>query len=170
MLSRHLPNLSVISIDVTEILANFTSENSWYVYSSLSGLPSTHKVIAAHSNRTLTDYLHRRDGYRAERGDLPYWTGLHYSFTSYIWDTSPPLNPTTVTKLIFDKFWHGRNRAKGYDDPLAACCPLCTSRDSQRHQLLYCSASPQLTQYRAETFRKCCLVLSTLLSSTTIPT
>jgi hypothetical protein len=47
-----------------------------------------------------------------------------------------------VTKIIYDKYYHGENRVKGCSDPALReellACPLCGDYDSEEHGLCHC--------------------------------
>ena len=53
---------------------------------------------------------------------------------------------TRVTKIVFDKYFHGENRSKGCTDPSLReellACTLCGDYDSEEHGICHCQGPP----------------------------
>jgi hypothetical protein len=95
---------------------------------------------------SLRAYLHRRDEYAIAQGRPPKWATADPQGTAKTCSL-PSLSITkaaSLTRVLFDKLWHGANRAKAFDiDTLewweAKTCKCCNiAQDSLAHLILQC--------------------------------
>ena len=107
-------------------------------------------------------YITTRDTYRIDR-DLEFkWTGTHNGFISDVWKM-PSISlckRASINRFIYDKGWHGGNRAKATclsdkDREEWIGCGDCGHPDSQYHWLRECNheearAIRKLTLYQAD--------------------
>jgi hypothetical protein len=85
---------------------------------------------------TLPLYLITRDAYRAKRGQPPKWVNLNTASLSMLPVGSTWKMLKRFCFTTYDKYAHGRNRAKGDGDPL---CSVCYTEDSLLHILCECN-------------------------------
>jgi len=96
-------------------------------------------------HKTLNTYLLDRDIYRLKRGDNEKWQQAHLGYISDVWKprTMKLSKLATMSRILWDKGWHGGNRAK-------STCPMnsepadwigcgdCGLPDSQSHWIREC--------------------------------
>ena len=88
----------------------------------------------------------QRDAYRIERGDGIKWQYAHMGFIEDVWHPNKLslLKRATVHRLIYDKGFHGGNRAKMKqpedveEEAIWIGCGLCGQPDSQHHWIRAC--------------------------------
>ena len=109
-------------------------------------------------------YTAKRDAYRMDRGLEFKWNGAHYGFISDVWKMSSLSlsKRASINRLIYDKGWHGGNRAKAKcpsDKEIEEWigCGDCGLPDSQHHWIRECnhdkaSAIRNLTLYQADMY------------------
>jgi hypothetical protein len=85
---------------------------------------------------TLPLYLTTRDADRAKRGQPPKWVSLNTASLSMLPVGSTWKMLKRFCFTTYDKYAHGRNRAKGEGDPL---CKVCSKEDSLLHILCDCN-------------------------------
>ena len=119
----------------------------WYIGNQL-GIPVNPNGVTAHLQQSLwITYLSERDNYRRARGATPKWvddSSMRHAASVYDLKIASESSAATKVRIIYDKGFHGGNRAK--DDKLslidrlqAQACTLCRSPDSQDHWLHSCS-------------------------------
>ena len=125
-----------LSLDLRDIIFELLAPDQCYWEWKESSLPVIGDLnefrLHMHS---LPQYLRHRDEDRAKRADTPKWTTLNTAIIGFL-----PVGTTwRQTKrfcfITFDKYAHGRNRAKGNDN---GECELCGRRDSLMHILGEC--------------------------------
>jgi hypothetical protein len=140
--------------------------------------------------QTHFSYMIQRDDYRLKRGDGIKWQYAHMGLVEDIWHPArlPLSKRASVHRLLYDKGFHGGNRAKirtpvDVDEEAWIGCGMCGEPDSQHHWIRSCqhdlirplrhqaldAASSSLqnlltTKGNYETKRECFNILSEILS------
>jgi exonuclease III len=98
-------------------------------------------------NTTINAYLIDRDIYRVKRGQDEKWQDAHLGLIEDVWKTRKLKmgKQATINRLIWDKGWHGGNRAKATTPSHLAedawiGCGDCGKTDSQNHWIRECPA------------------------------
>jgi len=98
-------------------------------------------------NTTFNVYLIDRDIYRVKRGQNEKWQDAHLGLIEDVWKTRKLKmgRQATINRLIWDKGWHGGNRAKAsahlhLAEDVWIGCGDCGKADSQNHWIRKCSA------------------------------
>ena len=98
-------------------------------------------------NQTINAYLIDRDIYRVKRGQDEKWQDAHLGLLEDVWKTRKLKmgKLATINRLIWDKGWHGGNRAKTMtpthlSDEAWIGCGDCGMPDSQNHWIRECTA------------------------------
>ena len=99
--------------------------------------PITTSISADIRTRRLEKYLARRDEYRAERGDPPVWAGTKVAFAArqYQLKDNPRGELARRVRVIWDKGWHGGNKAKGGCTEEEAECVMCGLPNGQKKKI-----------------------------------
>ena len=130
-------------ISSLEVLAMEQSPWHWISEDNHLLLEPLHSIFMRMEHQ---QYITSRDTFRIDRGQELKWSGAHYGFLSDVWKL-PSLSLSkraSVNRLIYDKGWHGGNRAK------AKCpsdkereewigCGDCGYPDSQNHWIRECN-------------------------------
>jgi hypothetical protein len=127
------------TISIRDVLKTMALEPMW-MWVDMYGTPITTAIPADIRARRLEKYLKRRDEYRAERGAPPVWVGTKVTFAArqYQLKEAPRGEMARRGKVIWDKGWHGGNKAKGDCTEEDAKCVMCGEVDSQRHWMIEC--------------------------------
>jgi hypothetical protein len=98
-------------------------------------------------NLTINAYLIDRDIYRIKRGQEEKWQEAYLGLIEDVWKTRKLQmgKQATINRLIWDKGWHGGNRAKATTPSHLAedawvGCGDCGKADSQNHWIRECTA------------------------------
>jgi len=98
-------------------------------------------------NTTINAYLIDRDIYRVKRGQDEKWQDAHLGLIEDVWKTRKHKmgKQATINRLIWDKGWHGGNRAKSIipnhtTEAAWIGCGDCGKTDSQNHWIRECTA------------------------------
>ena len=98
-------------------------------------------------NKTINAYLIDRDIFRVKRGQDEKWQDAHLGLLEDVWKTRKLKmgKLATINRLIWDKGWHGGNRAKTttpthLSDEAWIGCGDCGMPDSQNHWIRECPA------------------------------
>jgi len=98
-------------------------------------------------NLTINAYLIDRDIYRLKRGQEEKWQEAYLGLIEDVWKTRKLQmgKQATINRLIWDKGWHGGNRAKATTPSHLAedawvGCGDCGKADSQNHWIRECNA------------------------------
>ena len=128
-----------ITVSVREVLQAMATEPMW-MWVDMHGTPITTSISTDIRTRRLEKYLVRRDEYRAERGDPPVWAGTKVAFAArqYQLEDNPRGELARRVRVIWDKGWHGGNKAKGGCTEEEAECVMCGLPDGQRHWMVEC--------------------------------
>ena len=103
--------------------------------------------------REHQQYLQNRDAIRINRGEGFKWHSAHYGLIADVWQLSglSLRQRATLNRLLYDKGWHGGNRAKAkcpdqHTQEEWIGCDDCGQPDSQHHWIRDCDhkASKQL--------------------------
>ena len=92
----------------------------------------------------LESYLRERDVFRMNRGKPAYWTGTSMALAAKCHNQPDTWwEAAKLTKSTYDKYMHGRNRAKSAknedEEQELRRCAICGGNDSQAHQMVECS-------------------------------
>ena len=111
-----------------------------WMWVDMHGTPITTSISADIRTRRLEKYLARRDEYRAERGDPPVWAGTKAAFAARQYQLKDKSKGELArrVRVIWDKGWHGGNKAKGGCTEEEAECVMCGLPDGQRHWMVEC--------------------------------
>jgi exonuclease III len=111
-------------------------------------------------HNVLVNYLIDRDIYRVRRGSEEKWQQAFLGFIEDIWKTKRLRmgKLATINRLIWDRGWHGGNRAKATAPEEVAeaewvSCGDCGAPDSQHHWIRECKAE-HIRTVRRETKTK----------------
>ena len=98
-------------------------------------------------NTTINAYLIDRDIFRVKRGLDEKWQDTHLGLIEDVWKTRKQKmgKQATINRLIWDKGWHGGNRAKSVTPSHTTKetwigCGDCGMTDSQTHWIRECNA------------------------------
>jgi hypothetical protein len=118
--------------------------SSWHWISPVKHLllePIQHMI----QTKILEVYLIDRDIFRVGRGLEEKWQDVHLGFIEDVWNTKKLKmgKMATVNRLIWDRGWHGGNRAKticpaGTTEEEWVSCGECGKPDSQNHWIREC--------------------------------
>ena len=142
----------------TKRILKTRTENSTVIISASQSSDSIHSVDSVDSeieNDILWLECHK-------------WAGTSLALANYCWRpiTKGHLSSNIILKHVLDKYWHGRNRAKGNsEDPTIACCQICQATDSQIHIFLECH-HPDLEDIRKNAIENVHRVADMLLAAT----
>ena len=128
---------------LTQVASDFILPGQWFWTSGTTTVPAARTPIQQQAFQRVSCYLAGRDQYRIDRGDPPFWEDTSLGLAHKCWRsiTHGALGCNIVLKNVLDKYWHGRNRAKGLAPPeaeLVASCQHCGMLDSQKHIFLEC--------------------------------
>ena len=86
-----------------------------WMWVDMHGTPITTSISTDIRTRRLEKYLVTRDEYKAKRGDPPVWAGTKVAFAAkqYQLKDNPRGELARRVRVIWDKGWHGGNKAKG---------------------------------------------------------
>ena len=131
----------------------------WFI-GGRTGSPVPPKGVNAIIQATLhRQYLQERDAFREARGESPVWqldSSMAHAALMYGLRKAPSNSASTIIRLIYDKGYHGGNRAKNKSlstsdrEQTRKCC-LCQMPESQNHWLHECNHGP-LRTLRASVF------------------
>ena len=104
------------------------------------GTPITTSISKDIKVRRLEKYLKDRDGYRAQRGAPAIWENTKVAFATRQYELKDSARGERArrVRVIWDKGWHGGNRAKGDCEEEETKCVLCGEVDGQRHWMVEC--------------------------------
>ena len=118
---------------------------TWYWSRTDSATPTTQSLVQLHSEKRVHEYLKQRDKYRrvVDETAEPRWEGTSLALANRCWKTLAKtfVQQNIALRHILDKYWNGRNRAKGLYGQArkdALKCLVCRGEDSQRHLILDC--------------------------------
>ena len=117
-----------------DVLQAMAREPRWMWVDNM-GTPITSSIPKDIRKKRFEKYLKDRDDYRARRGAEPIWEGTKTEFSAiqYELTTQPRGEKARRVRVIWDKRWHGCNRAKGDCEEEETNCILCGEVDGQRH-------------------------------------
>jgi hypothetical protein len=139
---------TTISIDTIDMYNALGFPGQWYI-GDLSGSPVGPRGVTDRVNySTLQSYLRTRDQLRVKGGRPPIWehdSTMEHAADVYQLKTAADNVATTKVRIIYDKGWHGGNRAKDEslsidEKSLTGKCRLCNQQDSAAHWLHMCPA------------------------------
>ena len=151
----------MITVKAKDLYSQLPYEDQWYI-GDRTGAPVYPRGVHAVMQETLhLHYLTERDAYRIERGELPKWehdSTMEHAAIVFELSRSSPAEAAAKTRIMYDKGFHGGNRAK--DDSLTqeernhvGQCLLCHCQESQNHWLHHCSFGA-MHNLRMEIFAK----------------
>ena len=123
-----------ITISVSQVLQEIASEPRW-MWVDTHGTPITPSIPKDIKVRRLEKYLKDRDGYRAQRGAPAIWENTKVAFATRQYELKDSARGERArrVRVIWDKGWHGGNRAKGDCEEEDTKGVLCGEVDGQRH-------------------------------------
>ena len=134
---------SILTMEAVELMECLTLAGHWVV-TDHQGTPQLKKPQKLVCEDKQNKYLGTRDEYRHSRGASGKWSTLQLRGINKLYARFTTLyaSRARVTKLVYDKYWHGGNRVKGLSDPqdirLQECCMLCDDVDNEYHMLVGC--------------------------------
>ena len=158
IITQHGIHIIEFTITASELYSSLPYVGQWYI-GHRNGHPVNPNGVSTHLQHCLwSTYLAERDDHRRKRGVNPKWvedSSMRHSSSIYDLQGSSLSLTSTKVRIIYDKGYHGGNRAK--DDTLSTIdrlrtqsCILCGSPDSQDHWLHRCS-HPTLAKLRTST-------------------
>ena len=141
------PGFARYTLTARQLMENLLFPGQWYLGDS-TGTPSVDSPIQGVTAHLVSEYLQARDSHR-QQATPPrpeFWSSTTLSMAARQFECSSTkrsfAQQTRVTKIIFDKFFHGENRAKGCSDPALRdellMCSLCGDYDSEEHCYCHC--------------------------------
>ena len=144
---REFPGFVRFTIPATQLLKDLLCPGQWYI-GDKDGTPLMQSTTELMSSRSRQEYLSQRDASRqsAEPPRPPFWVHSTIRLAARQFGSGRAkrtfAQQTRVTKIIYDKYYHGENRVKGCSDPALReellACPLCGDYDSEEHGLCHC--------------------------------
>ena len=140
----------ILTVPARDIYAHLMFPGQWYIGDN-TGFPVLPLGVSAAIHTNLhKQYLVERDAYRIARGDLPKWekdSSMPHSASVYGLKQAHSNSLPTKIRIIYDKGYHGGNRAKNTsitpaEREIARTCRLCQKPDSQDHWLQECDFGP----------------------------
>ena len=145
--SKEFPGFVRFFISAKELLQDLLCLGQWYIGDE-NGVPLMRTTTELSELRTTRDYLLQRDEARqAASPPRPnFWSSTSLRMAAHQFDSNSRkrtfAQQTRVTKVIFDKYFHGENRVKGCKDPALKdelqACLLCGDYDSEEHGYCHC--------------------------------
>ena len=146
ILSQHGINVIQFRIKATTMYDLLLSHGQWYL-GDRNGKPIPPAGLDDIAARHLaTAYHQERDEYRIRDGRVPMWehnSTMEHAAEVYQLQSASSSKASTITRVIYNKGYHGGNRAK--DSKLQpegkiriGKCLLCQHQDSQDHWLHHC--------------------------------
>jgi hypothetical protein len=159
ILTQHGINVIQFRIKATTMYELLLSHGQWYI-GDRQGKPIPPAGLDGIAARQLaTAYHQERDEYRIRDGREPTWehnSTMEHAAEVYQLQSASSTKASTITRIIYNKGYHGGNRAK--DSKLqpeekirTGQCLLCPHQDSQNHWLHHCS-NRVLTKIREDIF------------------
>ena len=158
-LTSHGIRLTLITVQARDIYDSLAAPGQWYIgdKDGRPVLPAGVTTVAAESLATL--YHQERDAFRIKGGRDPMWetdSTMTHAAEIFQLRRASASHASTKTRIIYNKGFHGGNRAK--DDSLTpeeksniGACILCQQPDSQDHWLHTCPHST-VDKIRQEVF------------------
>ena len=149
ILTRHGVQIVQLNISASELYSSLPSSGQWYI-GDCTGSPVGPNGVGAHlQHRLWKTYLAERDEFRRKRQADPKWvldSSMQHSAAVFNLEQASLSLTSTRVRIIYDKGFHGGNRAKNdklslVDRLKTRACILCRTPDSQDHWLHYCSHS-----------------------------
>ena len=150
--SKEFPGFVRFFIPAKELLQDLLCPGQWYIGDE-NGVPLMRTTTELSELRTTRDYLRQRDEARqAASPPRPnFWSSTSLRMAAHQFDSSSRkrtfAQQTRITKIIFDKYFHGENRVKGCKDPALKdelqACLLCGDYDSEEHGYCHCQGPRQ---------------------------
>ena len=145
--------LQMLTVSVTTVYNELRTAGQWYIGDKCGHPVSPQGVYKIIHKNLHKQYLRERDEYRKERGAAPIWefdSSMSHSAQVYELRRAPPNIVSTKVRTIYDKGYHGGNRAKNTtltEEQLEETrqCRLCNNPDSQNHWLHECDHGPLRT-------------------------
>ena len=142
-LSHEGLNVVMLRITATDLYNSLGSTGQWFVGNTDGSPVGPRGVRDRIDKERMTLYHKERDDYRADRGDSRIWeheTTMKHSSIVFKLKQAPAGQASTITRTIYDKGYHGGNRAKDVSlTPSARAstlkCKLCGMPDSANHWL-----------------------------------
>ena len=140
----------ILTVPARDIYAHLMFPGQWYIGDN-TGFPVLPLGVSATIHTELhKQYLVEWDAYRIARGDLPKWekdSSMPHSASVYGLKQTHSNSLSTKIRIIYDKGYHGGNRAKNTsitlaEREIARTCRLCQKPDSQDHWLQECDFGP----------------------------
>jgi hypothetical protein len=144
--TRVFPGFARFSISAEALLRDLLCPGQWYIGNS-AGTPLLTPASDLMTSELTADYLRQRDDLRqsATPPRPPFWATASLRYAAKQFDCSTRrtfAQQTRITKLIYDKYFHGENRVKGCNIPERKeeliSCTLCGDYDSEEHGLCHC--------------------------------
>jgi hypothetical protein len=149
--SLDFPGFSRFSITASDLLRDLLLPGQWYVGYS-NGTPSLTPASDISYRKITSDYLAQRDALRRQAAPPrpAFWADTTLRMAARQFECGVKrrsfAQQTRVTKIIFDKYFHGENRAKGCTEPARRdellACTLCGDYDSEEHGICHCQGPP----------------------------
>ena len=132
-------------ISVIDVINSLPRQTEYY-FGDIHGRPTALFGLMDHIHRTrLERYVTSRD---SQREGNPKWMDNTIVFAASVFNEHRGTvgQHAHTARVIWDKHWHGRNRAKqrGLTDDgrqAASVCHMCNATDSQHHSFRWCSHS-----------------------------
>ena len=129
------------TVSLTNILEEIIPHHTWHLRYIDSDRPCLQELKSLSATPLLESYLQERDNFRALRGKPAYWSGTSAALAAKCHNQPDTWwEAARLTKSTYDKYMHGRNRAKcakndGEEQELKRCS-ICGGNDSQAHQMV----------------------------------
>ena len=138
-------NVRWVRISAIDVINSLPRADEHY-FGDVHGRPIALFGLLDHVHRIRLDrYLTARDN---QREGPPKWTDNTVTFAASVFNDSKCSvgQHAHAARIIWDKHWHGRNRAKRQDltedgRRAAALCHMCNAPDSQHHSFRWCNHS-----------------------------
>ena len=142
------------TLDILDLSSRLAPRASWLFCDKEGRLRSDSLMERVHNSR-LQMYITNRDIFRTKRGMTSKWWKYDIKLAAEIWQMKhQPQSRTLRNRLLFDKHWHGGNKAKDRNSTEAdEKCPFCISKDSAGHWMVYCQANPRAGDIRTAMFK-----------------
>ena len=134
---------SVLEMSVGDVLSNVWRAGTWWV-TDANLMPQVASPLSLVREWRFQQYLRKRDEYPVIEGNVPRWADIDFSDVDYPYQPYSKLYTwrVRICKLVWDKSWHGGNRAKAARGEeakaLASQCVICGGVDSEYHMLVGC--------------------------------
>jgi Ulp1 family protease len=138
-------NIQWTRISAIDVINSLPRSDELY-FGDINGRPTALYGLMDHVHRLrLERYLSTRD---SQRGSVPKWMDNTITFAAAVFNAQhgTPGQYAHTARVIWDKHWHGRNRAKQRgltEDGRQAetLCHMCHASDSQHHSFRWCTHS-----------------------------